>query len=53
MVRKFPDKQWNRQNSILFHETIPLKPSMVASPSCWSAVPDKRRYICVKIQLGG
>jgi hypothetical protein len=21
MVRKFPDKQWNRQNSILFHET--------------------------------
>jgi hypothetical protein len=25
MVRKSPDKQWNRQNSILFHETIPLK----------------------------
>jgi hypothetical protein len=24
MVRKSPDKQWNRQNSILFHETIPL-----------------------------
>jgi hypothetical protein len=24
MVRKFPDKQWNRQNTILFHETIPL-----------------------------
>jgi hypothetical protein len=25
MVRKSPDKQWTRQNSILFHETIPLK----------------------------
>jgi hypothetical protein len=24
MGRKSPDKQWNRQNSILFHETIPL-----------------------------
>jgi hypothetical protein len=24
MVLKSPDKQWNRQNSILFHETIPL-----------------------------
>jgi hypothetical protein len=24
MVRKSLDKQWNRQNSILFHETIPL-----------------------------
>jgi hypothetical protein len=24
MVRKSPDKQWNRQNYILFHETIPL-----------------------------
>jgi hypothetical protein len=23
IIRKFPDKQWNRQNSILFHETIP------------------------------
>jgi hypothetical protein len=28
MVRKLPDKQWNRQNSILFHETIPLKGQM-------------------------
>jgi hypothetical protein len=25
MVPKFPDKQWNRQNATLFHETIPLK----------------------------
>jgi hypothetical protein len=25
MVRKSPDKQWNRQNSILFNETISLK----------------------------
>jgi hypothetical protein len=25
MVRKSPDKQWNRQNSILFHEAIPLR----------------------------
>jgi hypothetical protein len=24
MVRKLLDKQWNRQNSILFRETIPL-----------------------------
>jgi hypothetical protein len=24
MVRKSPDKQWNRQNFILFHETLPL-----------------------------
>jgi hypothetical protein len=24
MVRKFPDKQWNHQNSILLHETIRL-----------------------------
>jgi hypothetical protein len=24
MVRKSPNKQWNRQNYILFHETIPL-----------------------------
>jgi hypothetical protein len=24
MVRKSPDKQWNHQNSILFHERIPL-----------------------------
>jgi hypothetical protein len=24
MVRKSPDKQWNRPSSILFHETIPL-----------------------------
>jgi hypothetical protein len=24
MIRKSPDKQWNRQNSILFHKTIPL-----------------------------
>jgi hypothetical protein len=24
MVVKFPDKQWSRQNSLLFHETIPL-----------------------------
>jgi hypothetical protein len=24
MVRKFPDKQYNRQSSILFHETLPL-----------------------------
>jgi hypothetical protein len=28
MVRKSPDKQWNRQNSILFHETIPLNQSV-------------------------
>jgi hypothetical protein len=28
MVRKSPDKQWNRQNSILFHETIPLSLEM-------------------------
>jgi hypothetical protein len=25
MVRKSTDKQWNRPNSILFHETIPLR----------------------------
>jgi hypothetical protein len=25
MRRKFQDKQWNRQNSILFHETIHLR----------------------------
>jgi hypothetical protein len=25
MIRKSPDKQWNRQNSILFHETIRLR----------------------------
>jgi hypothetical protein len=25
MVKKSPDEQWNRQNCILFHETIPLK----------------------------
>jgi hypothetical protein len=25
MARKSPDKQWNRQNSILFHETIPAQ----------------------------
>jgi hypothetical protein len=24
MVRKSPDIQWNRQNSILFHATFPL-----------------------------
>jgi amino acid permease len=24
MVRKSSEKQWNRQNSILLHETIPL-----------------------------
>jgi hypothetical protein len=28
MVRKSPDKQWNRRNSILFHETIPLNAIM-------------------------
>jgi hypothetical protein len=28
MVRKSPDKQWNRQNSILYHETIPLSPDL-------------------------
>jgi hypothetical protein len=27
MIRKSPDKQWNCQNSVLFHETIPLSPS--------------------------
>jgi hypothetical protein len=25
MIRKFPAKQWNRQNDILLHETIPFK----------------------------
>jgi hypothetical protein len=25
IIRKFPAIQWNRQNVILFHETIPLK----------------------------
>jgi hypothetical protein len=25
MIRKSPAIQWNRQNDILFHETIPLK----------------------------
>jgi hypothetical protein len=25
IIRKFPDKQYNRQNSVLLHETIPLK----------------------------
>jgi hypothetical protein len=29
MVRKSPDKQWNHQNSILFHETIPLKQTKI------------------------
>jgi hypothetical protein len=32
MVRKFPDKQYNPQNSVLFHKTIPLSNNLKAKP---------------------
>jgi hypothetical protein len=48
MVRKSPDKQWNGQNSILFHETFPLKDHCFPSHKIFSFNYDMCRWMADK-----
>jgi hypothetical protein len=53
MVRKSPDKQWNLQNSILFHETIPLTCIMSERPCSENNTKGIKFAIMPKIFLNG
>jgi hypothetical protein len=51
MVRKSPDKQWNRQHSILFHETIPLIINKKLCVTSWKGLTKKPKEELVHLQI--
>jgi hypothetical protein len=56
MARKSPEKQWNCQNSILFHETIPLNNGMSQLIFSWAHTMCQYRGVspaCGQLQARG